>query len=178
MRSSPIPPGRRTMEAACRAVALVGCVALVAVMLVVVASVLGSNLFRHPILGDTEIVDSLTGVVVFCFLPWCHLHGGNVIVDFFAKPLPRVVRDWLDVVMNLAFAVVAGVIAWRLMAGGLSAFTREQASMFLEIPEWWVYAVGSLTSVLWIVVILYVAYESVLRARGRLSAPADEVQFG
>ena len=134
---------------------------------VIVASVSG-GLVKAPILGDTEIVDVLIAVSVFCYLPYCHLHGGNVVVDFFARPLPRAARDWVDAVMNVAFAVVAAFLTWRLAAGGVSAYARDQRGMFLQLPEWPVYAAGFVACLLWIVVIGFTVYESVLRARGKL----------
>ena len=151
-----------------------GGLALLAAMMVIVASVSG-GMVKAPILGDTEIVDLLIAVTVFCYLPYCHLQGGNVVVDFFARPLPQAARDWLDAAMNLAFAVVAAFLAWRLAAGGISAYERDQRGMFLQLPDWPVYVIGVAACVLWIAVILFTAYESALRARGKL--PPLEAQL-
>lgn len=169
---------RQRLDRVCRAVAFVGGAALLATMAVIITSVVGAQ-FGKPILGDTEIVDQLTGILVFCCLPYCHLHGGNVVVDFFARALPERANRWLDAVMNLVFALVAAVLAWRLMAGGIAAHERDQRSMFLNLPEWIVYAVGSVTSLLWIVVILFVAWESARRAgRSSPGAQAGAHTFG
>ena len=157
---------------------MVGGAALIAVMMVIMMSVIGAQ-FGKPILGDSEIVDQLTGVLVFCFLPYCHLHGGNVMVDFFTRPLPRRVNHALDAVMNLLFAIVAAMITWRLAAGGVSAYTRDQRSMFLNLPEWTVYALGSVACILWVAVILFVAWEAVQRVRtGSAGSPTDVHTFG
>lgn len=161
------PAGRRVLDGICRRVALLGGAALLAAMLIIVASVAG-GLFKVPILGDTEMVDLLVAIAVFCFLPYCHLHGGNVIVDFFARPLPRQARDWLDAASNAVFALVAAFLAWRLAAGGISSYARDQRGMFLQIPEWPIYLAGSVACLLWIAVIAYSAYECALRARGQL----------
>ena len=79
---------------------------------------------------------------MFAFLPYCQLRGANVIVDFFTRPLPERARDWLDAVMGIAFTGVAAVLAWRLLEGGLTAYERSKRSMFLQLPEWWGYAIG------------------------------------
>ncbi len=169
---------RRRLDQVCRGVALVGGVALVVSMAVIMGSVVGAQ-FGHPILGDTEIVDQLTAILVFAFLPYCHLHGGNVMVDFFTRPLPKRANYVLDAVMNVVFAVVATIITWRLMVGGVSAYARDQRSMFLNLPEWVVYAAGSVASVLWIAVILFVAWEHGLRAAGRSTTSATDAHtFG
>jgi TRAP-type C4-dicarboxylate transport system permease small subunit len=170
--------GRQRLDRVCRGLALVGGAALVVTIAVIMGSVIGAQ-FGKPILGDTEIVDQLTGILVFCFLPYCHLHGGNVMVDFFTRPLPKRANHFLDALMNLVFALVATVITWRLMVGGVSAYMRDQRSMFLNLPEWGVYALGSAASVLWIVVILFVAWEHALRAAGRSAdSPTDAHTFG
>lgn len=173
-----VSSARQRMDKVCRGLALVGGAALVITMAVVMGSVVGAQ-FGKPILGDTEIVDQLTGILVFCFLPYCHLHGGNVMVDFFTRSLPKRANHFLDALMNAVFALVATVITWRLMVGGISAYTRDQRSMFLNLPEWVVYAVGSVASVLWITVILFVAWEHGMRAAGRSAGSSTDAHtFG
>lgn len=169
--------GRRTLERWCVGAAFVGGIFMFCAMMVVVGSVAGGA-FGKPLLGDSEVVDLMIGVAVFCFLPYCHLHGGNIVVDFFARPLPKSVQHWLDAVMNVLLGAVALFMAWRLGAGGITAFERSKYSMFLELPEWPVYLVGTAASVLWIAVILFAAYEAMLRARGKLAAPSQGVEFG
>ncbi|MCX7144376.1 MAG: TRAP transporter small permease [Proteobacteria bacterium] len=173
-----VSSARQRLDKVCRGLALVGGVALVIIMVVIMGSVVGAQ-FGYPILGDTEIVDQLTGILVFAFLPYCHLHGGNVMVDFFTRPLPRRANHFLDSFMNVAFALVAAVITWRLMVGGVSAYTRDNRSMFLNLPEWMVYAAGSVACVLWIAVILFVAWEHGMRAAGRSAGSATDAHtFG
>jgi TRAP-type C4-dicarboxylate transport system permease small subunit len=177
-RADPTATVRRRLDRLCGGVAMLGGAALIAVMMVIMTSVIGAQ-FGKPILGDSEVVDQLTGVLVFCFLPYCHLHGGNVMVDFFTRPLPTRVNHALDAVMNLLFAIVATVIAWRLIVGGISAYTRDQRSMFLDLPEWVVYALGSVTSILWVLVILFVAWEAAVHARtDSAGTPTDPHTFG
>lgn len=177
-RPDVIATGRRRLDRICGGVAMVGGVALIAVMMVTMMSVIGAQ-FGKPILGDSEIVDQLTGVLVFAFLPYCHLHGGNVMVDFFTRPLPSRVNHALDAFMNLVFAIVAAVITWRLAVGGMSAYTRDQRTMFLNLPEWVIYAFGSAVSVLWVVVILFVGWEAAQRARNdSAGTPTDAHTFG
>ena len=163
-------PTTRRLEHLCLAFAWLGGAALMAAMAVIVISVIGAQ-FGHPVLGDTEIVDQLTGILVFCFLLYCHLKGGNILVDFFTKPLPQRALNALDAFMNLLFAVVAAVLAWRLAAGGISAYQRDQRSMFLGLSEWWVYAIGGVAMLLWIVVIAHSAWLAWCRASG--GAPVD-----
>ena len=150
----------------CEHVAVAGGVALLAAMGVLVATV-ASGAFGRPVLGDSELVEFFCSVAVFAFLPYCQLRGANVIVDFFSRPLPARARDWLDTVMGIAFTGVAAVLAWRLAEGGLTAYERAKRSMFLQLPEWWGYAIGVVAMALWVVVCAWTTYESVQRARSR-----------
>jgi TRAP-type C4-dicarboxylate transport system permease small subunit len=86
-------------------------------------------------------------------------------VDFFTKPLPERTQRWLDAAMNVVFAAVVVILAWRLLEGGLGAYERSKRSMFLQLPDWWGYAIGALSMALWIAVCLLVAWESMQQAR-------------
>jgi hypothetical protein len=69
--------------------------------------------------------------------------------------------------MGIAFAGVAAVLAWRLLEGGLTAYERSKRRMFLQLPEWWGYAIGVAAMALWVVVCAWTAYVSLQRARSR-----------
>jgi TRAP-type C4-dicarboxylate transport system permease small subunit len=164
--AAPAGAERLLLGRTCERVAVLGGVALLAAMAVLVATVIGGA-FGRPLLGDSELVEFFCSVAVFAFLPYCQLRGANVIVDFFSRPLPERARDWLDAVMGLAFTGVAAVLAWRLLEGGLTAYERSKRSMFLQLPEWWGYAIGVAAMALWVVVCVWTTYLSLRRARGR-----------
>jgi TRAP-type C4-dicarboxylate transport system permease small subunit len=167
---APESAARRFLMKVCERVALVGGYALLGTMATMLVTVVGAS-FDHPLLGDSEIVELLGGIAVFAFLPYCHLRGANVIVDYFTQPLPRAARDWLDAVMNAAFAGVALLLTWRLIDGGITAFERNRRSMFLQLPDWWGYAAGTVAMILWVIVCVFVAWEGTKRARDRLTYP-------
>ena len=135
-------------------------------MLVLVATVVGAA-FGRPILGDSEIVELMGGVAVFAFLPYCQLRGSNVIVDFFTQPLPKRAQHALDALMGVAFVFVAAILTWRLIEGGVSAYQRSNRSMFLQLPDWWGYALGGIAMLVWVAVCVFTTYVSVQRARAR-----------
>lgn len=151
-------------------VAFLGGIFMVVAMFVVVASVTG-GLFGYPILGETEIVSTCIVISVFCFLPYCHMLGRNIKVEFLSEPLPLIVRDALDVLMNLSFAFITAVLTWRLMAGGLAALERQKVSMFLQIPDWIAYLACSIGGILWVTVAIFVTWEAILRMVGKLPRP-------
>jgi TRAP-type C4-dicarboxylate transport system permease small subunit len=128
-------------------------------MLVLVATVVGGA-FGAPVLGDSELVELLVGIAVFAFLPYCQLRGSNVIVDFFTQPLSPRTRAWLDAVMGFVFVFVAAVLTWRIWEGGITAWERSRRSMFLQLPDWWGYAVAVVAMLLWIAVCVWTTYQS------------------
>ena len=154
----------------CERFAVLGGVAMLGALFVLVATVIGAA-FGSPILGDSEIVELLVGIAVFAFLPYCQLRGSNVIVDFFTQPLSLRARHWLDVAMGLVFVFVAAVLTWRMIEGGITAWDRSRKSMFLQLPDWWGYALGGLAMLLWIVVCCYTTYVAFLRATAAISPP-------
>ena len=151
------------IERLCERVALAGGAALLGALAVLVTTVTGSA-FGKPLLGDSELVELLCGIAVFAFLPYCQLRGGNVIVDFFTQPLPKRWQHFLDFVMNVVFTGVAVVLAWRLAAGGITAHERQRLSMFLQLPDWWGYAIGVAAMALWVVVCVVTTQRSFARA--------------
>lgn len=154
---------RRILTRLAVVLARVGGAAMVAAMIMTVAAVVAATAGR-PILGDSEIIAFLVAVSIFGFFPYCHIRGGNVVVDVFTSGAPAGARRFLDGLMNALFALVAMTITWRLIVGGVSAFERGRRSMFLEIPDAWGYAVGAICLTLWSAIAVLVAWEKI-RAR-------------
>lgn len=163
-RSALLGSARRAVTGACVALGAVGCLALVGMMATMVYTVVAGQL-GAPLLGDSEIVELLGAIAVFCFLPYCHLRGANIMIDLFTQRLPPAVNDWLDALMNVVFAVVVAVLGWRLVVGGLAVWARQSRSMFLELPQWWGYAFGGLAMLLWFIVCLLVSAEKIASAQ-------------
>jgi TRAP-type C4-dicarboxylate transport system permease small subunit len=163
---------RGTLERAAALLGLLGGAALLGAMLTMMVTVVG-NAFGAPLLGDSEIVELLGGIAVFAFLPYCQLRGANVFVDFFTKPLPERAKAWLDAAMHLVFTAVAAILTWRLVEGGIGVYERDKRSMFLQLPDWWAYAIGAVAMLLWIAACALVAWDSVQRARGKAVAARE-----
>jgi TRAP-type C4-dicarboxylate transport system permease small subunit len=151
------------LERLCERLALAGGAALLGALAILVVTVVGGA-FGRPLLGDSELVELLCGIAVFAFLPYCQLRGSNVIVDFFTQPLPKRAQHFLDFLMSVVFTAVAAVLAWRLAAGGITAWERARRSMFLQLPDWWGYVFGVLAMLLWVAVCAWSARKSFARA--------------
>lgn len=140
-------------------------------MLATLYSVVGAR-FDKPLLGDNEIVELLVGMAIACFMPYCHLRGANVIVDFFTMKLPPRARDVLDALMNLLFALIIAVLTWRLLEGAYDQWARQRVSMFLQIPQWWGFAVAAGACLLWTLASLQLARERLRRVLAHRTTPA------
>lgn len=150
---------RARLMAVAEVAALAGGLLLVFGICVTCFSVIRAQ-FGRPLLGDTEIIELSTGAAIALCLPYAQMRGANVMVDFFTARLPQIWKDRIDAAMAVIFALVVGVLAWRIVQGGFDAHRRERASMFLEIPEWWSYAVAASAALVWAVVCLFTAWEA------------------
>lgn len=129
------------LEKLAAAFALLGglCALLVAGM--VLGSVLGRNLFAHPVQGDVELSQTGIALSIALCLPWCQLRRGNIIVDFFTQAAPERVNGALDRFGALLLAVMLGLLAWRTGVGALAMDEAGEQTMILGLPMWWSYAI-------------------------------------
>jgi TRAP-type C4-dicarboxylate transport system permease small subunit len=152
---------RRGLERLSTLAALIGGGFLLVAVVVTTASVI-RGIFGKPILGDSEIVEMCLGVAVALFLPYGEMKGSHVIVDVFTARMPERGLAWLDAFMRGIVALVAAVLALRLLDGTMAQWERERATMFLELPYWWGYAGASVGMLLWAINAFFVAIEHAL----------------
>ena len=120
--------------------AIVGGLCASAVALMTVTSVSMRALVSRPIPGDVELTQLGIALCISLCLPWCQLHGGNIIVDFFTqRATARSVRR-LDAFGGLLMTLTVGLLAWRTGAGALAVGGAGETSMILGLPMWWIYA--------------------------------------
>ncbi len=126
---------QKILDAITAGVSWVGAGALVLMILVVVANVVGRYLFRKPVLGAVEIVGLLTVVVVFCVLGFTEAKGAHIVVDILVSRLHGRTKAVLASIMSLlgaVFFIIMGWQGWDLMLSNLSPFVR--ATGVLSIP--------------------------------------------
>lgn len=171
--------------------ALLGGAVLMALIVLVCVSVAGRGLgslshsgvpglgWAGPVTGDFEIVEAAMAFAIFAFLPLCQLRAGHATVDLFTRPMgPRVTRA-LALFWEGVFALILGVIAWRLGVSTLEkmciperftgAWCSIETSFLIGFPIWWSYlaclvvAVIATLTALWCV--MYRILEGDLPAR-------------
>ena len=130
-------PGlERVLDRACTWLAVAGGLVMLAFTGISVGSILSRTFFGAPLVGDFELTERGTAIAVFAMLPYCHLRGGNVVVDMFVSRFPPAARRAMAVFSDLLFALVAALMTWRLALGGVNQYEFNDMSMMLKIPTW------------------------------------------
>lgn len=141
-----------------------------AVALLTVASIVGRTLASRPIPGDIELTQFGVALAISLCLPWCQLHGGNIIVDFFTQAAKPRTRQRLDAIGAALVAVFCGLLSWRAAAGAFAVAEAGETTMILDVPMWITYAV--LAPGLGLAALI-AALQAVALWRGQISQPAD-----
>jgi TRAP-type C4-dicarboxylate transport system permease small subunit len=130
-----IPRIQKILDRITTGASWVGAGALVLMVLIVVANVVGRYLFRKPVLGAVEMVGLLTVITVFCVLAFTEAKGAHIVVDIFVSRLHGRTKAILASLMSFlgaVFFIVMGWQGWDLMLSNLSPFVRVTG--VLSIP--------------------------------------------
>lgn len=163
---------RPALETVSEWVALAGGT-LLTVAAIFAVSAIGLDAAGSPVLGDTEVMEFAAAAAVASFLPWAQMRDAHVKITVFTSRLPRPVLAAIDTFARLAFAVVATVLAWRLVVGGLDAFDRSRMTMFLQLPLWWGYLAAAVPMLFWVAVTWFLAAEALAGRAPRADARPD-----
>ena len=90
----------------------------------------------NPIQGDFELLQVGLAVSVGAFLPWCHLKGGNIFVDFVTARASNRTQRRLDAVAGVLVCIMMALVAWRAGAGALAAKASGEVTMIRGFPLW------------------------------------------
>jgi TRAP-type C4-dicarboxylate transport system permease small subunit len=170
----------QVLETLARGLAYIGGALMVAMALVTVASVLGRALLSFglgPITGDFELVEAGCAIAIFSFLPWCQLKRGHVTVDILLDQIGGRTKALFGMIGDVAIALIAGLIAWRLYLGFGEKFPyfdqglRDSLGMGskpffpettyeLELPVWIPYGLALIGAALFFIVSLYTVWRA------------------
>ena len=123
--------------------AIVGGIVLVAITLMIVASISGRALIGlglGPVPGDFELVEMGTAVAVLFFLPWTYLKGGHATVDLLYMHLPAWAKRAVVMASDLLMLAVWLVLTWKLYEGMVEKKQYMETTFILAMPLWWAYA--------------------------------------
>jgi TRAP-type C4-dicarboxylate transport system permease small subunit len=130
----------KALESLAKFCAVVAGVLLVVITLMTCVSLGGRNTTGWTIVGDIELTAAAAGAAVALFLPWCQVKRSHIIVDFFTAKASAATNARLDRMGALITALVLGLMTWRSVVGGMNAWTSNEASMMLNLPNWIIYA--------------------------------------
>lgn len=130
----------KVLNTACRFFAICAGIMLIMMAMMSLASIVGRTLIDKPILGDYELVQTMSAIAVAMSLPFCQMIRGHIIVDFFTAGMPRKANKFLDIVASFVLALAGFVFSWRIFVGMTELYANGDASMLLNLPTWWGYA--------------------------------------
>ena len=164
----------RAAHGLAKTLAVAGGLVLMAMVLMMMASIVGRALLSlglRPVTGDYELVTIGMGFAVFAFMPWVHLQRGHALVSLVTDSLSVRFNAWLLVVTDLMMLVAAAFIAWRLYFGMMDKFAYRETTLLLRFPLGWAYALGFVGAAAFVIVALYVLGRSISYARAGQAEP-------
>ncbi|GHC39647.1 C4-dicarboxylate ABC transporter substrate-binding protein [Gemmobacter nanjingensis] len=124
-----VPPFRRGLQNAYDAMAAIGTVWIFALMLLIMADVVGRNALDHPVTGVAEIAARSVVAIVFLMLPASALRGNMIRADFLVSRIrqvaPGLVR-LLDTLFALLGVAIFFAIAWSAWPDTAEAWRRSE----------------------------------------------------
>lgn len=139
-----------------RWLALSGGFALLLLILVNCASVIGRTFFAAPLNGDFELTQLGIAFAIFSFFPWAHICRGHITIGFFIRSARG--RFFCDMLADALFGLLGATLTSCLAIGGYSAYLNEQQSAVLALPLWWGFAAAILPTALLTLVCGYSAW--------------------
>lgn len=125
---------------------------LAAMMLLTVSDVFLRYFFRRPILGTTEITESMMACLAFFALAWCAVQKGHLKVDLVMSRFSPKVQAVFDSMTSFAGLIIVALMAWRSFLEGVAMQQMNIISSLLKIPAFpFYYVVGLGSTVLCVV---------------------------
>lgn len=134
-------------------VALVGGLVLIAIMLLVSASVFARYVVNQPILGDQELVEIGMSLVVMMAMPYAALRGAHIRVDILDGPIGRRGRFWGDVFARTVSCFVLFLLIRKTWDKAWDAHEYGDVTNMIEIPVWIAYGAISVGMALFALVL-------------------------
>ena len=173
-RRSPLQRSEGVLLAASQGLAVAGGAVLLAIAGVTVYSIVGRALpdvpglaWWRPVRGDFEWVETGTALAIFAFLPYAQMKRAHVLVDLVTARASDRTKAALAVPAQLLWAIVAGVVSWRMIVAteALMTATYTQTTMLLRMPLWWGYLPSTVCMAFLTITALFSVWRAVDEAR-------------
>jgi TRAP-type C4-dicarboxylate transport system permease small subunit len=117
-----------------RALGLVMCALLFALMIVTMVDVTGRDLFDNPLPGAVEYTALGLGILVFGSLPLVTARQEHITIDIFDFLLVGRRKQIQQLCVNVLGVVITGFIAWRIFVKAEELATNGDRSINMQLP--------------------------------------------
>lgn len=124
--------------------AFMGVIALSFLILMTVASVAGNSLSAvglGPVPGEYELVEVMTAIAIFLFLPWTDLTNSHATVGIFYEHFPPWMQKAVQFIGDILMIALWLMLTWKLFDGLLEKYVAEETTFILRIPLWFIYSI-------------------------------------
>jgi len=108
--------------------------ALVLMMLVVCANVLGRSIFNTPVKGTVDIVGYLGAFVLAWALAYTQLRKGNISIEILMLRLSQRVQTIIDTIVYFICFALFGIVSWQATKYTFITWEGGLRSEVMKIP--------------------------------------------
>lgn len=119
-----------------RYLSYIGNTAIVLMMLLTTADVVGRYFFNSPVLGAYEITEYLMMIMVFSFLAFAQSQSAHISVDIVFDRLPPNVKYALERLNHLICLVMLCLVTYMAVHRVLDIIESGASSTLLKIPDY------------------------------------------
>jgi TRAP-type transport system small permease protein len=125
----------------------VACACVIALSVGMTCDVIMRNVGWGSIPGVLDASEFAVMLIAFLGAPWVLRHGGHVQVDVFTQMVPpRLQRTLQFLCETIGIAVSGMLLAYGIVLGSAAYSENARVIRTFIFPEWWVYAVVTLSA--------------------------------
>lgn len=169
----------KTARGLAQIMALLGGVALLAIVVLTFVSIIGRifvplDIGIGPIRGIYDYTEIGVAAAVFAFLPWCQYERAHASVDLFKPAFPKLMNRVIDLVMDAGMLVVAVLIAWRLYLGMQDKLSYGETTLIAQVPVWQGFALSLIGATVFALVAAFCVLRSARALLGQTSGDFEQ----
>ncbi len=112
----------------------VAAAALIVVMFIVCANVIGRSFWETPVKGTVDIVSLLGAIVVGWAIAYTQVLKGHIRIDLLVERLPLRIQYIVDSVIDLIGLALFALISWQTILFAKANFEVGELSEVLKLP--------------------------------------------
>ena len=140
--------------------------AVIAVMLIVCANVIGRGFFERPVKGTVDMASLLGALIIAGAIPYTHVLKGHIRIGLLVDRLPHRIRHIIEGVIHLIGFSLFVLISWQATLFAKSTSEIGELSEVLKIPLTpfaYIVAIGCIALALVLLIDLIKAFSKAVR---------------